>query len=335
MAIENDSATLAEDLASAWDEETVDETPQDAHEDEIEEETIEDTDEEEEAPEIDESEEDDSDEESEDEPDDEGLVAPDHWRKEDKEMFNSLSDEAKEFVHRRYSMMEKDYHNKTQAIAMEKRFNEEIKSILNPFRSDFEMRGMDDVAAIRQLVAAHNMLQSQPKDAIKILAKQYNVDLGEDDDFEYEDETTSEIKRLEKKIAQLEAGTQQKSIDDVNREIERFKNQTDEAGKPVHPHFEAVYQDMVALVRAGAAKDLDSAYEKAIWANDEVRKQLMAEGATKETRKRAEEAKKRAAKAKRAAKVNVKGKSEPRPESAAEKSLREELAELYDKNLKS
>lgn len=68
-----------------------------------------------------------------------------------------------------------------------------------------------------------------------------------------------------------------------------------------HEHFEAVRHDMSALMETGRAKDLQDAYNKAIWSNDEVRAILLEQQRVDELNKTAE----RAAAAKRAASANV------------------------------
>lgn len=49
------------------------------------------------------------------------------------------------------------------------------------------------------------------------------------------------------------------------------------ASDPKHQHFETVMPQMTALLNAGAAKDLDDAYNQAIWAHPELRETLLPE----------------------------------------------------------
>lgn len=52
--------------------------------------------------------------------------------------------------------------------------------------------------------------------------------------------------------------------------IQNFQVAKDEKGNPKYPHFERVRQDMDGLLRAGLAKDLESAYDKAIRMHDDI-----------------------------------------------------------------
>jgi hypothetical protein len=67
------------------------------------------------------------------------------------------------------------------------------------------------------------------------------------------------------RIAALEQHIQQQQNQGVQTEIERF------ASDPKHTFFENVKADMGRLINAGYATDLPDAYEKACWANQEIR----------------------------------------------------------------
>ena len=330
-AIDNDPAptNLNEDLAAAWDEqdtatEEVVEEAQDTPEAEVEEETPTDTEIEAEAAE-------EESEEAVEEPEEpvEGLVAPEHWSSADREMFDALDDEAKEFVNRRYASMEKDYHSKTQKAASSIKFSETIKGMLDPFRERMNLAGIDEVAAIQKLVAAQDLLERDPKAGIEHLAKAYGVDLDEVD-VEF-DEVDPEIAKLKEEIRLMKTNQTTNSIEAQNAAIEQFKDATDGKGNALHPFFEDVYDDMVTLVKSRVATDLDGAYQKAVWANPDVRSKMMeALDKEKDQARKAEIAKKTAA-AKRIAKTNLKGSGDAQAEAGKELSLQQELAKNYDK----
>jgi len=341
-AIGNDPAeTVQDSLKANWDkmaedtpdeptEETPDETPEKPV-DETEEDNPDDAPKDESADETEDEPVDESEDESEE--DTEGLVSPEHWSKKDREMFDGLDDDAKEFINRRYSSMEKDYNGKTQSIAREKRFNDDIKEMLSPYRQDFELNGVDDIGAIKQLVAAHDFLQRDPKGAIKWLAESYNVEMDMEDEYEDEDSPQisalqKQISALESKLTQQESSANQQTMEEMNREIQTFKDAKNDSGLE-HPYFEDVYADMVDLVRAGTAKDLQSAYEKAVWTNPDTRKKMMAEIESSESKKRIKETNEKTNKAKRAAKVNRKGSGTPQDDKGRELSLRETLRKNY------
>jgi len=332
-AIETDSAdTLSEALSDKWDEMEAEdpavETPVDDVQDDAgevsEDEVTDDTEVEEEAADDETAEP--TDEESDEET--EGLVAPEHWRSEDKEMFEGLDDSAKEFINRRYASMEKDYHQKTQGIASEKKYNDSVKAMLDPFREQMNLAGVDDMSAIQRLTAAQSFLMRDPKGAIQHLAKEYGVDL---DEIDYEaEEVDPQIKALQDEVAQLKSGVQTRTVESVNNEIAQFKDAKDSSGAVLHPHFDDVYDDMVTLVKSGVASDLDGAYQKAIWSNETVRVKLLESKLSAEKKRIAKANSDKTAKAKRMARTNIRSSGVPKTEDPSELSLEQELEKNYD-----
>ncbi len=136
------------------------------------------------------------------------------------------------------------------------------------------------------------------------------------------------IAALIQKVQQLE-GTlngqtkerEQADVDKLNTEIESFR--TD--GK--HEHFSAVALDMSALIERGRAKDLQDAYDKAVWANPETREKLLQKHEQERTRKQADEA----AAARKASVANVARRGTPpavQKPGTMEDTIRAELRRL-------
>ena len=61
----------------------------------------------------------------------------------------------------------------------------------------------------------------------------------------------------------------------VNKQLEDFVNELDDAGALKHPFFSDVVKDMHDLISHGVAKDLNSAYETAVWLNSTTREKLI------------------------------------------------------------
>ncbi len=56
----------------------------------------------------------------------------------------------------------------------------------------------------------------------------------------------------------------------TQQEVKGFAEAKDAQGNPKYPHFSTVREDMIGLLQAGLAKDLDSAYNKAIRTHDDI-----------------------------------------------------------------
>jgi hypothetical protein len=248
----------------------------------------------------------------------EAISAPKHWPKEEQKVFNSWDANVQHQVMDRYKAMEGDYTKKTQEIAKYRKRNEALDEIYGPFRDDFQRAGMDDVAATRQLLAAHKYLREDPKQALKWLAKSYGVDLGEvtgdtTPDDEYAD---PQMKAMQQQIAQLQGTINNQQLQAQNMQkqevqtmIDNFQTAKDADGNLKHPHFDVVQNQMSGLISSGVAKDIASAYEMAVYANPETRAKVLEEQVKKETK---QEVKAEAVqKAKKQQRVNVKGSGTP------------------------
>ena len=210
----------------------------------------------------------------------EAITPPQHWPQDFSQEFQDLPVEAQHMFMKRYKQMEADHTKKTQAIAGFRKKAEAFEEIMQPHRGDFERAGMDDVAAVRQLLAAHQFLKTDPQNAINWLANQYGVDMAAvgndpagDDEF-----ADPQVKALQQQVAQLTGfiqnqQTQQQSQTQASMQsmIDQFATETDANGNPVHPHFEKVRGVMGTLISNNNATDLKQAYEMAVYADPELR----------------------------------------------------------------
>ena len=225
----------------------------------------------------------------------EALEAPKHWAKEFKERFEKLDPNGQHLFMSRYKDLEADYTKKTQNLAQYRKRNEALDEIYGPYKDDFQRAGMDEVAATRQLLAAHKYLKEDPKQALKWLANSYGVDLGEvTGDAPQDDEYTDpQIKSLQQQVAQLsgfiqnqQQTQQQNQVESTQSIIDQFAQAKDEQGNIKHPHFESLRDTMGVFINSGKAKDLDQAYEMAIYSDPKLRAEMIEEQVRAEQKKK-------------------------------------------------
>ena len=283
--------------------------------------------------EADEVDEDEAEEEEAEAPELEHMAAPNHWPKDFAGKFEALEPAAQHMFMERYKDLEGDYTRKTQEIAKYKKRNEAFDEIMQPFKGDFERAGMDEVGAVRQLLAAHDYLRKDPQNAIAWLANQYGVDTNAiGNDPAAEDEFADpQIKALQQQVAQLTGfiqnqQTQQQSHVQQSTQslIDQFAQETDANGNPKHPHFDRVRGVMGSLISSENAKDLATAYEMAVYADPELRQaQVKAMAAAQSQDNVKTEAVK---KAKKAARSKVRGSASPAaPALPANASIRDTI----------
>ena len=261
------------------------------------------------------------------------IEAPQHWPQDFREEFEAMPPEAQQLFMSRYRQMEGDYTKKTQGVAAFKKRADAFEELLAPHRQTFARAGMDDVAAVRQLLAANAYLQKDPQNAIAWLANQYGVDVGAiGNDPAPEDEYADpQVKALQQQVNQLtgfiqnQQTQQQQSVQQSTQSmIDQFAAQTDDNGNPAHPHFEQVRSVMGTLINAGNAPDLKTAYEMAVYADPNLRQQEMQRFAAKQSQS---EVKKEAVKkAKKAQRSTVRGSAAPaQPTLPAKMSVRDTI----------
>lgn len=252
----------------------------------------------------------------------EAIVPPQHWPKDFKESFEKLPVEAQHLLFDRHKELEGDYTKKTQSVAKYRKRQEAFDEIMKPHMDDFSRAGMDEVGAVRQLLAAHDYLRKDPRQAIQWLAKNYGVDMSEVGiDSTEEDYADPEVKALKQQVAQLQGflqnqqQTQMQSVQQNTQSmIDQFATEKTADGSPKHPHFDSVRDRMGVLIQGNQAPDLATAYDMAVYADPKLRQSLMDNyAATKTQTKVKTEA---VAKAKKAQRSTVRGNAAP-----AEKAL--------------
>jgi hypothetical protein len=90
------------------------------------------------------------------------------------------------------------------------------------------------------------------------------------------------LQAFENFVAQQQRRESEMTAHQVMSTIGQFRDATDPAGKPLHPHFAEVEDDMAALAHAARARggdvpSLDQLYDQAVWANTSTRQKLQAE----------------------------------------------------------
>jgi hypothetical protein len=179
----------------------------------------------------------------------------------------------------------------------------------------------------------NDYLRKDPQNAIAWLANQYGVDMAAiGNDPAAEDEFADpEVKAIKQQVAQLTGfiqnqQTQQQSQVQASTQsfIDQFAAETDANGNPKHPHFDRVRGVMGSLISSHNAKDLETAYEMAVYADPELRQaQVKAIAAAQSQDNVKTEAVK---KAKKAARSKVRGSASPAaPALPANASIRDTI----------
>lgn len=218
--------------------------------------------------------------------------APSSWRKEAAAKWAALDPELKAEVLKR----ETDFHKGNEGYKAKAQFADEIQQIMRPHEQTFKSLGIPAPYAIKVLLESESMLrngsQEQKATLFQKWARDYGVDLNvaniQNDPYvaqlQQERDNLLAARQFEQHQKEMAAQNQLTST------IEDFAKD--------HEHFDVVRVGMGSLLAANEAKDMQDAYDKACWANPDIRAILLAkqqEEAKAKAKLIAEEAKRKAA----------------------------------------
>lgn len=158
-----------------------------------------------------------------------------------------------------------------------RRWSEEKRTyddMLTPVRAAAQRAGVDERTGLQKLIAANDYLERDPQNAILWLAQTYGVDLSKQPAEQAKAPTAPVdpvVRQLHQQVSTLQQSIEARETAELQQTINQF------ASQPGHEHFETVKADMGVLLQSGRAKDMQDAYDKAIWANPDIRSKLIAD----------------------------------------------------------
>lgn len=207
------------------------------------------------------------------------------WYKDEYGPWDKLGEPLRNALKERESA----YERKLQEVGQPANTWKALEQKIAPYQQELAAAGVQPAQYFEQLHAANEYLRSDPKAAIQWLAQSQGVDLIALADEIYATQggqpvaVDPTVQALQSEIAQLKQQLggvtqfQQKTLEqqqqaDLNRrlaEVEEFAKDK--------PHFDALEQTMLRLMRGGEASTLADAYEKASWLHPEIRERILAD----------------------------------------------------------
>lgn len=200
-------------------------------------------------------------------------AAPKAWAKEQHERWAKLDKETQEYIELREKQA---LDGITQYTERAKR-GDEWEAAVKPYMHLIQAQGAKPHEAVSYLFEAHRRLSSgSPEQRVAFLAevaKTYGIDFnkvaagakGAEQELPAVKELRERTERLENDRAKEREASTRAANERIANEVKTFAEAKDEKGNLKHPYFDECADDIVALIAAGHT--LDSAYEKAIWAN--------------------------------------------------------------------
>ena len=251
--------------------------------------------------------------------------APSSWSKSVASKWDDLPAEVKAEIHKR----ESDYHKGIEPYRQSAAIAQEMQQAIAPYMQNIQASGVHPLQAINHLLGVEHTLRngSAQEKAHKIaeIARDYGIDLQQIQPLPPIDPQTQALIRQNQQLQQFQQTTLQQQNQAVASEIEAFR------ANPENVHFEAVKDDMAALLQSGRATDLQDAYDKAVWMRPDIRQTLVQQQRTDAQKQAAE--KKRRARAKTAS-GSVRGAANPKATTLnPDASLRDTLNAALDGDL--
>ena len=247
---------------------------------------------------------------------DEWMDAPKAYKKEFQDSFKTLSPEWRQYLIEREKQSERgfsDMGNKLNDLKW-------VDNLYNTRAERLKANGYSKAQDyIEQLAQIEDALSADPQSTLQALAEAYGVKFNDNTALSSLQRQVNDVQQL---VAAQRQYIQQQQQETGNRLVNEFVNAKDEAGNPKHPYFNDVREVMTDLIRKGAANDLDTAYNMAIWTNGDIREKLIQAEKAKELATKVDKAQKA-----KDAGFNPTSKTVP---PAKEETLRESMERIYE-----
>lgn len=255
-------------------------------------------------------------------------AAPKSWQKDFHEPWGKIDPKTQEYI----ELREKQMLDGLEQYKGDSGFGKQMREVITPYKAMLQAQGVDEPRAVQYLLNAHykltNSSPEEKKAYFSTLAKNYGITLeGMAEQVEIDPaikELRDNFSSLRDSLTAREQAAQDAARANVAKDVEAF------ALDEKHPYFDEVADDIVAMIKAG--KNLEDAYEKAVWANPVTRQKEMARLQTESQSQLQAKAKAEADKARKAAGVNVNSRDTRRtptePKGTMEDTMRSTLKEI-------
>lgn len=231
------------------------------------------------------------------------------WKKDYEKQWPTLPPELRQYIHQRED-------EQLKGISQYKQVADRWNQTFSPYEQVFKHYGLDPSEAFRKLADAHLVLKYGDPQQRSAFARQVIEDynLGEFIQQNGQPLAAPVDPRFMSRLDSLESTIQEQRRTENMGKVEKFFS------NPENEFAVEVSEDMMELLKVGAAQTLEQAYEKAIWNNPATRAKLLQREVEKVTTP------------KRPAPRNVRSSGvPPAPTGQQSQSIDDTLNEVYDR----
>lgn len=204
--------------------------------------------------------------------------APRSWTTEEKAKWAEATPEVRKAILRREQEVELGFTK----LDEDRNFGKSLKDVITPYLPIITAEGGTPATAVKELLNTAYILRTasvaQKTALFHQLAQQYGVDLSQPNNNpavqpnQILAQTQQEIAALKQQIQQQpEVFRQQQENLVIKSQIDAF------AADSKNVHYEKLKPIMASLLQSGQAKDLQDAYDKASWADPDIRSAMQSD----------------------------------------------------------
>ena len=291
------------------------------------------------------------------------IVAPTSWSAENQAKFATLPPDVQQYITKR----ETEVSQLISRQGAELKRYEPLRDVYSALNSRWGVPQGREAEVVQSWAQAQAILDHNPIEGLKWLAQSYNLDLSQlagqppkaqepaspvDDLFkdprvdQLRTTYDQKIEKMEQYIRQLGGVVSSREQAEQQRAQQQAARQAADVGKAIQafsvgkPYFASVEDDLVHEVNFIKAREpdlpvekvLEKAYDRALYANPQIREQVLADQRKTETEKAQKEAAAKQVQAKKLASMNVRtGASGSTPTFDGPMLDNDKLGALYDR----
>lgn len=204
----------------------------------------------------------------------ETIVAPKSYHEKFASDFKNLPHEWQVFL------SEHETQNDEKYKELSERLQEygQLEALFDANRLRLHEKGFQKLQDwLAGLAWVDQQLDTRPEDTVRAIAAVYGVKLGGENSKQdrVSTEAVMRLTNLEKSFHEITSYLDELQNQRLSDILYMFGRQTDAEGNLLHPYFDAVKDQVLGLLSSGAVRNVDDAYENALWLNPQVRNELI------------------------------------------------------------
>lgn len=221
-----------------------------------------------------------------------------------------------------------DFHKELTRHDEERVLAKQYKEVVAPYMAQMRAEGVTPIQATAALYdTAYKLRTMNPQQKGQLLwetARAFGADMSQGFTQQVQQPVHPALQQVQQELQNLRAQREQEVAQRKQQEDASIQSQIDTfKADPKNVHFETVRAHMASLLQSGLAKDMQDAYDQAVYANPQTRASLLAQNQTSAEEKRVADTKAKAEAAKKAG-SSIKGS----PGMAATKDQKLQHADL-------